>query len=382
MRFDFLTPGRIVFGSGRLDEVGELSEGMGRQAFLAVSGTMARNGTAERVTEALGKRGIETVLFSGVSEEPSPEIVEEAVGIARQAGCDMVIALGGGSVIDTGKAVAGMVPNAGYIKEYLEGVGTGRRMERDPLPMIAIPTTAGTGSERTKNAVITSREEGFKRSFRDERLYPDIALIDPSLAVSLPPAQTAASGMDALTQLIESYVSRKSNPVTDALALYGMGLAGCALQRAYDNGTDLSAREDMALASTLSGVCLANAGLGAAHGIAAALGCLYGIPHGIACAILIPHVMRLNADVSPARFAAVGQALTGRQGDEKQMAQAAVAFVEKLTEGLGIPMDLRQYGIPKSDAERIAGAVSESSMSGNPLPMDAAATAAFVASLL
>ena len=382
MRFDFLTPGRIVFGSGRLSEIGELSQGMGRRFFLVSARSMVRNGAAERVAVLLKEKGIESVLYDRVDEEPSPRIVNEATGIARGDGCDSVIALGGGSVIDTGKAVSGMAPNPGDIVEYLEGVGTGRVMGRDPLPMIAIPTTSGTGSERTKNAVITSREEGFKRSFRDERLYPDIALIDPGLTVSLPPAQTAASGMDALTQLIESYVSRKSTPVTDALALYGMGLGGRALKRIYDDGTDLAAREDMALASTLSGICLANAGLGAAHGIAASLGSLYGIPHGIACAILIPHVMRMNARSFPGRYAEVGRALTGRGGSEQEMVDSAVAFVEKLARDLSIPTDLALYDIPKSDAERIAGAVSGSSMSGNPLPMDGAATAAFVTSLL
>ena len=382
MRFDFLTPGRIVFGSGRLSEIGELSQGMGRRFLLVSARSMVRNGAAERVAVLLKEKGIESVLYDRVDEEPSPRIVNEATGIARNDECDAVIALGGGSVIDTGKAVSGMAPNSGDIVEYLEGVGTGRVMEHDPLPMIAIPTTSGTGSERTKNAVITSREEGFKRSFRDERLYPDIALIDPSLTVSLPPAQTAASGMDALTQLIESYVSRKSTPITDALALYGMNLAGKCLKRAYDDGGDLSAREDMSLASTLSGICLANAGLGAAHGVAAALGCLYGIPHGIACAILIPHVMRMNARSFPGRFADVGRALTGRDGSEAEMADSAVVFVETLARGLGIPTDLARYDIPKTDAERIAGAVSGSSMSGNPLPMDAAATAAFAASLL
>lgn len=382
MRFDFLTPGRIVFGSGRLSEIGELSQGMGRRFLLVSARSMVRNGAAERVAVLIKEKGIESVLYDRVDEEPSPRIVNEATGIARNDECDAVIALGGGSVIDTGKAVSGMAPNSGDIVEYLEGVGTGRVMERDPLPMIAIPTTSGTGSERTKNAVITSREEGFKRSFRDERLYPDIALIDPGLTVSLPPAQTAASGMDALTQLIESYVSRKSTPVTDALALYGMGLGGRALKRTYDDGTDLAAREDMALASTLSGICLANAGLGAAHGIAASLGSLYGIPHGIACAILIPHVMRMNARSFPGRYAEVGRALTGRGGSEQEMVDSAVAFVEKLARDLSIPTDLARYDIPKSDAERIAGAVSGSSMSGNPLPMDGAATAAFVTSLL
>ena len=382
MKFDFLTPGRIVFGSGRLAEIGELAQGMGRRFFLVCARSMVRNKNAERVVKILKEKGMESVLYDGVNEEPSPRTVDEATGIARDNACDAVIALGGGSVIDTGKAVSGMVPNPGDIVDYLEGVGTGRVMQCDPLPMIAIPTTSGTGSERTKNAVITSQEQGFKRSFRDERLYPDVAIIDPSLTVSLPPAQTAASGMDALTQLIESYVSRKSTPVTDALALYGMGLAANALKRAYDDGADIAAREDMALASTLSGICLANAGLGAAHGVAAALGCLYGIPHGIACAILIPHVMRMNARSFPGRFAQVGRALTGRDGSEAEMVDSAVAFVEKLARDLGIPADLARYDIPKTDAERIAGAVSTSSMSGNPLPMDAAATAAFAAYLL
>jgi len=382
LNFDFLTPGRIVFGSGRIAEIGDLFQGMGRRVFLVSARSMVRNGTAGRIADILKEKGFEPVLYDGVDEEPSPRIVSEATEIARTNNCDAVVALGGGSVIDTGKAVSGMAPNAGDIVEYLEGVGTGRVMEHDPLPMIAIPTTSGTGSERTKNAVITSRAQGFKRSFRDERLYPDIALIDPGLTVSLPPDQTAASGMDALTQLIESYVTRKSTPVTDALALYGMRLAGRALKRAYDDGADLAAREDMALAGTLSGICLANAGLGAAHGIAAALGSLYGVPHGVACAILIPPVMRMNAGAYPGRFADVGRALTGGTGDDREMADRSVAFVEKLAQDLSIPADLAQYEIPRSDAARIAGAVSGSSMSGNPLPMDTEATAAFVASLL
>lgn len=382
MNFDFLTPGRIVFGNGRLTEIGGLAEGMGACFLLVAASSMVRAGHAGRVMKALKEKGMRTVLYDKVKGEPSPEMVDEVARTARRENCDAVIALGGGSVLDTGKAAAGLTPNEGTVTEYLEGVGTGRRMTRDPLPMIAVPTTAGTGSERTKNAVITSQEKGFKRSFRDERLYPDIALVDPLLTVSLPPAQTAACGMDALTQLIEAYVSRKSNPITDALALYGMGIAARALPRAYQNGEDIKAREEMALSSLLSGICLANAGLGAAHGIAAALGCLYAIPHGIACAILIPHVMRLNVQAAPERFARVGRALTGRDGEDREMADAAVTFVAELTEGIGIPADLSQYHIPASDAYRIAGTVSTSSMSGNPLPMDAAATVAFVTSLL
>lgn len=382
MTFQFFAPGRIHFGAGRIGEIGTLARGLGSRFLLVSSHSLVCAGTAQRVIASLEEQDLIAILYDGVTGEPSPHTVDDATRIARMAGCDGVIALGGGSVIDTGKAVSGMASNEGEITEYLEGVGAGRTMVRDPLPMIAVPTTAGTGSEMTKNAVITSTEKGFKRSFRDERLYPTIAIVDPALAVSLPPAQTAASGMDALTQLIESYVSRKSTPMTDALALYGMPLAARALPRAYADGTDIAAREEMALASLLSGVCLANAGLGAAHGIAAALGCLYGIPHGIACAILIPHVMRLNCEVVPGRFAAVGRGLTGREGSDGEMADAAVTFVTRLAEGIGIPMDLKQYGIPAADAGRIAEAVSTSSMSGNPLPMDTIATAAFVASLL
>jgi alcohol dehydrogenase class IV len=291
----------------------------------------------------------------------------------------MVIGLGGGSAIDAAKAVAGMLTHGGAALDYLEVVGAGRALERAAAPMVAIPTTAGTGSEVTRNAVLTYRPKRFKASMRSEHLMARIALVDPALTDSAPPDVTASTGLDALTQLIEPYVSKAAHPLTDGIALQGVRLAARALRRAWQDGGDQAARDDMALASLLGGICLANAGLGAVHGFAAPLGARYPVPHGCACAALLPHVMAANVAAlraeqgsSPtlARYAELGEVLTGRRGlDMQSSIDEAVRWVADLVQELGIPK-LSRYGLGEQDvASLVADAKRASSMRYNPVDL-------------
>jgi len=308
--------------------------------------------------------------------------VENGAQLAIEAHCNMVISLGGGSVIDTGKAIAGLATNGAPLRDYLEGVGTGKEVTQPTLPFIAIPTSSGTGAEVTRNAVICSRTEGWKRSFRHEMLYAKVALIDPELTLGLPSVQTAASGMDALTQLMEAYISKKQNPMCDGMALEGMRLAAWALPAAFEDGNYMEAREAMALASLMSGLCLANGGLGADHGIAASLGGNLGIPHGLACAILLSPVMAFNAQSNPAKFTQMAYALTGKQVAPVEAGNVVAAFVKALATRLHIPSDLKASHIDNAMLDKLANDSMGSSMSGNPIPMDIAATKAFLQALI
>ena len=254
------------------------------------------DGPLGRLETALAAEGVSTVRFL-VRGEPTTDLVDRGVRMALAAGCDCVVGLGGGSVLDAAKAIAGLMTNGGESLDYLEVVGRGRILENPAAPILAIPTTSGTGSEVTKNSVLAEPRAGVKASIRSPLLLPRIALVDPALTLSLPPLETAATGLDALTQLIETYVTPRANPVTDLLALDGIARAARALPRALRDGADREARADMALASLFGGLCLANAGLGAVHGIAAPLGGRHPVPHGVACALLLSHVFETNARV-------------------------------------------------------------------------------------
>jgi alcohol dehydrogenase class IV len=285
------------------------------------------------------------------------------------------VAIGGGSVIDTAKAIAGLLTNDGDPLDYLEVVGRGQPLTRAALPWIAVPTTAGTGAEVTRNAVLAVPEKRVKVSLRSALLLPRVALVDPELTHDLPPALTAATGLDALTQLIEPYVSRRANPMTDAVCVDGIRRAARSLRRASENGRDASAREDMALASLYGGIALANAGLGAVHGFAGPIGGMLPAPHGAICAALLPHVVEANlralrdrAPRSPAlaRYEEVARLLTGRA---QAVADDAAPWLRDLTRALGIA-PLRDYGITSTDFAAIAAAAEKaSSMKANPLPL-------------
>jgi alcohol dehydrogenase class IV len=369
INFEFLSPSLIKFGPGVFNHLGELLNGMGKKTLVVLgSGSLRASGAVERLLKQLDEIRIDYCFYEGISAEPEIETADKGVLLAREYGCDLVIGLGGGSVIDTAKAIAGLATHEGSVMDYLEGVGKGLIINRPSLPCVAIPTTAGTGTEVTKNAVISSRNGRFKKSLRSPYLIPKIALIDPALTLTLPPNWTAWGGMDVLTQLIESYVSKKAQPIPEALALYGIPLVANNLLPAYKTGTDLGAREKMALAALLSGLALANSGLGAAHGLASALGAYCPLPHGLACAMLLPAVMELNIESNIEKFARIGEALTGSR-DYKSPSQAAgagIRFVRELLSSLDISSNLRNYGIEPDMVQLLVTASFGSSMSGNP----------------
>jgi alcohol dehydrogenase class IV len=302
--------------------------------------------------------------------EPTIEDIDRALETARAANCDCVIAIGGGSAIDAGKATAGLLANDGSALDYMEVVGKGQKITRPALPWMAIPTTAGTGAEATRNAVIGFPERRFKASIRSELLLPRIALIDPELHVNVPPTVTAASGMDAICQCIESYTSSGANPVADVLALRGISAAARSLRRAYADGADVDAREDMALAALLSGFTLTSAGLGAVHGFAAPLGANFPVPHGVVCAALLPHVIEANVRAGAARerYAMIGRTIAGDHGitDDKAITRT-IDETAALARELNVPR-LSSFGLTRDRIpEMVALARKASSMRYNPV---------------
>ena len=369
MRFEFASAGRVVFGAGVLREAGPIARSMGSRALVVTGRQADRAGPLLADLRAQGV-GVATYSLAG---EPTTGIVRQATQEAREAACDLVMGIGGGSVLDTGKAIAALLANGGDPLDYMEVVGHGKPLTLPSRPFIAIPTTAGTGTEVTRNAVLASTEHRVKASMRSPLMLPALALVDPTLTYTLPPEVTASTGMDALTQLIEPYVSVRANPLTDALCLDGMARVARSLRVACDQGGDAAAREDMALASLFGGFALANAGLGAAHGFAGPIGGMFQAPHGALCAALLPRVMAVNLralqDRRPAspvleRFETVARILTGRTDAR---AADGIRWVEALCADLGVP-PLSTYGILAPDIEVLVGmAGAASSTKGNPI---------------
>ena len=369
MRFEFATATRIIFGTGTLREVGPLAAGMGNRALVVTGRRVER---AKPLLDDLAAQGVEAVAFS-VAGEPTTEGVCLGAQRGREADCDLVIGFGGGSVLDTGKAVAALLTNGGVPDDYLEVIGKGKPLPRPSAPCIAIPTTAGTGTEVTRNAVLRSPEHRVKVSLRSPLMLPRLALVDPELTHSMPPEVTASTGLDALTQLMEPYVSKRANPLTDALCREGMRRAARSLRRAYERGDDVSAREDMAMASLFGGLALANAKLGAVHGFAGPMGGMFLAPHGAVCASLLPHAMAVNVRALRERFPEseallrydeIARILTG---DEEATADDGVAWVGNLCQALRIPT-LASYGVTEEDFPvLIEKTAVSSSMKGNPI---------------
>lgn len=370
MKYSLTMPQKVVFGCGEAANIPKLAAALGTRFLIAANPPLVASGAVQRLADGLAAEGLCAEVYGGVTGEPTPQMVEAAAELAVRAGCDALIGIGGGSAMDVAKAAAGIATNGAPVKDYLEGVGTLRRMTKPPLPFIAVPTTSGTGAEATKNAVISDAAAGYKASFRSDSLMARLAVVDPELTVSSPPNVTAWSGMDALTQLMEAYISRKSQPFTDALALSGIEAASGALKRAFEDGGDIGARERMAYGSHLSGICLANAGLGAAHGLAAAFGAVEGTPHGLICAVLLPHVMELNMPHTGGKAKALSRALTGKEWpDAGDNGKAVTGFIRELASSLGIPDRLGLQGMDAAREERLLAAVSRSSMSGNPVEL-------------
>ncbi|MGI5920027.1 MAG: iron-containing alcohol dehydrogenase [Christensenellales bacterium] len=369
MGFEFITAPRIVFEWGAVKKLPGICAGLGKRCLVVTGGSsLRRSGVLNTLLEGLADNGVHVTLYDRASGEPTLQTVDAAVERGRSAGVDVVLGIGGGSAMDTAKAAAGVIPNAGSVRDYLEGVGTAKITE-NPLPFIAAPTTAGTGSEVTKNAVIMSKEDKFKVSIRDDRMMARVAVVDSELTVSVPPDVTAASGMDALCQLIESFTTALANPMCDALALYYTPRAMEALRRAYDDGSDRQAREMMSLAAMVSGMCLANSGLGAAHGIGAGLGAVLGVLHGVACGMLLPHVMRYNAAHGVLKYAQLALAVCGRHyASDEDGARAVADAVAELALHLKLPVSLRELGVTEANVDELAAASMGSSMKKNPVP--------------
>ncbi|MCX7871973.1 MAG: iron-containing alcohol dehydrogenase [Verrucomicrobiae bacterium] len=370
MNFEFATPTRIVFGCGSIQTAAEYINA-NALCLLAIVGK-----NPSRFEPFFNKINptIKTIFYT-INGEPTIELVEQGVQIARQHKCDMVAGIGGGSVIDAAKAISALITNSGKLIDYLEVIGHGKPLEKPAIPYIAIPTTAGTGAEVTKNAVITSTNYNVKASLRHQFLYPKLAVVDPELTISAPPELTASTGLDALTQLIEPFISAKSNPLTDALCIEGLKRIARSLKRAFENGKDLSARTDMALASLFSGMALANAGLGAVHGFAAPIGGSFPAPHGAVCAALLPPVMQVNLKALKERtpqshtlekIQTIARILTN---NPNAVYEDAIHWLSDTCKYLKIKK-LGELGIKQSDFPSIIEkAKKASSMKGNPIQL-------------
>lgn len=371
MNFEFATATQIIFGSGSLFDLGPLAVRLGQRALVVTGSSGLR---AAPLFDILKQTGVSYTTFTVIGE-PTADTVRQGVTQARRDNSELIIGFGGGSVLDAGKAIAALLTNRGDPLDYLEVIGRGQALTQAPAPYIAIPTTAGTGSEVTRNAVLGSPEHRVKVSLRSPLMLPRLALVDPELTLTMPPPVTATTGLDALTQVIEPYVTPKANPITDGFCLEGMHRAARSLQRAYEEGENLSAREDMALASLCGGLALANAKLGAVHGFAGVLGGMFDAPHGAICAALLPHTTAINIQalrerqpesLALERYDEVAQLLTD---DLEAAAAAAVPWLETLCQDLQIP-GLGAYGLTPADfPEVIAKSQVSSSMQGNPIKL-------------
>jgi alcohol dehydrogenase class IV len=364
MPFEFATATRIVFGAGKARELPAQAAALGRRALLV---TGSRPGYGQTLVG-----GLEAVPFP-VASEPTIDLIRHGTRYARSENCDLVIAVGGGSALDAGKALAAMLTNPGDPLDYLEVIGRGQSLAHAPAPFIAVPTTAGTGSEVTRNAVLGSPEHQVKVSLRSASMLPRLALIDPELTLPLPRSVTASTGLDALTQVIEPYVSARANRMTDLFCVEGIRAIATALPAAYQNGNDLAARTSMAWSALLGGLALANAGLGVVHGFAAPIGGMFNGPHGAICAAVLPHAMAVNVEALRSRasgsgalerYGEVARLLTGRP---HATADDGVRWVADLCRRLEIP-PLGGYGVsPDHIPELVEKASQTSSMKGNPI---------------
>jgi alcohol dehydrogenase len=383
---------RIHFGSGRVRQLPDLIAAYGSRALLVTGARALRASPAwSALADALRHRGIAWQSLA-VAGEPSPHLVDDAVRRFRQTGIDVVVGIGGGSALDAAKAIAGLLEPGNSVMDHLEGVGPELPYIGPAIPFIAVPTTAGTGSEATRNAVLSVHgRNGFKKSFRDEKLVAEHALVDPDLLATCPPDIIAANGMDALTQLIESYVSNRATPLTDSLALSGIEAARDGLLAFYADAADDQARTRMAYSALLSGITLAQAGLGSVHGLAAPLGAFFPIPHGVACGTLVAEATRVNIDAMRQRaadhpalpkYARLGRLLANDSTLPEDAAHAAlVEILAAWTGALAMPR-LGHFGVTPDDVAHIVANSRGSSMKTNPVVLDDAEIGAIVSARL
>ncbi len=373
MRFEFATAGRIVFGPGVSAELAKIAMSYGRRVFVVTGRDKIRRAGMVADLEAAGC----TCRLFGVPGEPTVDLVREGAEALRLFAPNVVVAIGGGSAIDAGKAIAALGANPDDVLEYLEIVGRGRPLPNRPVPFIAVPTTAGTGSEVTRNAVLGVPEHGVKASLRSPSMLPAVALVDPDLTLGLSREITAATGLDALTQLIEPFVCNRANPMTDSLCRDGIAMVSAALPKVCANGRDAESRAAMSYGSLLGGIALANAGLGVVHGFAAPIGGMFPAPHGAVCAALLPYGMAANVralrerdpeGLALEKYSEIAKIVTGYPDAE---AEAGAEWAWRLVQGSGIP-PLRTYGISNADVAGLVEKASHaSSMKANPVRLTA-----------
>ena len=371
MSFEFATADKIIFGAGTALQIGKLASGFGHKALVVFGKSFLKS---HPIMQDLKAHGIQCECFR-ITKEPTVPMVMAGANKARRAACDVVIAIGGGSVIDSGKVIAALLTNQGDLYDYLETIGKGQAIINAPAPFLALPTTAGTGTEVTCNSVLISPEHEVKVSMRSHLMLPKIAIIDPELTYSMPPSITANTGMDAITQLIEAFVSRDSNPLTDGICREGLMRTAGSMEKVFLDGSNIKAREDMCIASLFGGIALANAKLGAVHGIAGPLGGMYPSSHGGVCGRLLPFVMATNIAALKNRFPA-SDALTRYKeiarmvtGNLKASALESVIWVQNLCDSMGVA-PLSRYGVHEKDIDRIVERSQKaSSMRGNPVQL-------------
>jgi len=351
--FTVTQPTRIRFGVDSINDLpGLVRELGGSKVFLVVDPGLARAGLVERITAPLIGAGVPFELYDRVDPEPGLKLADNGAKLAKKAKCDCVVGAGGGSAMDVAKAVSILLTNGGKAEDYL-GLG---KISKPGVPKIMIPTTAGTGAEVTFTAVFINEKTKSKGGMNGDPLYPDAALLDPALTVSMPPHVTATTGIDALTHALEAFVSTQSHPISDMYALEAIDLISNNLAMAYAHGGNLEARSNMLLGSLLAGKALATAGVGLVHAMAYPLGGMFGIPHGLANAVLLPYVMAYNLIGNPGRFALLAEVLGAEVADKpvREAAEAAVETVYRLNQDVGIPTSLADLKIPAKKIPEMA----------------------------
>ena len=368
MKFGLRFPTEIIFGNDTINQIGTKSREYGDKAFLVTGrSAMRKAGSIEKIVNLLKSAGFEDVyLYDQAEHDPSVKTVDQGVKLAKDGNYNVVIGVGGGSAMDTAKTIASLINNEGSTADYQSG----KEITKPGVPFIAVPTTAGTGAEITNNSVITNTEKKIKQSIRSPLMIAKVAIVDPILTVTMPPNVTASSGMDALTQAIETYVSLAANPFSDTLALRSISLISHNLVKAFENGNDMEARENMAMGSLFGAMAFANSALGAVHGLAHPVGALFDVPHGVICGLLLPYVMEYNLSAKTDRFAQIakimGQYIDG-ESDEAN-AQKAVDFVHDLIAKMRLPKRLNELGINRDNLPLIARSAKGSSLNNNPRP--------------
>lgn len=366
MNYEITLPEKIVFEAGIIERCGDLIKKYGKNILLITgSSSLKKSGYYDKIIESLKKNNLEYTLFSEINSEPSPQIVDRATEIAVEKKVDCIVGIGGGSVIDTAKSVSALAVNEKGIENYLEGVGHGYKVMKKPLPFIAVPTTAGSGAEATKNAVITSYDKKYKKSFRDDKLIAKLIIVDPALTITLPKEETRNGGMDAICQLIESYTTNKANSFCKALSLYHIPKAIDSLCELMSNPEELTLRKVMIESSLYSGITLANSGLGAVHGLASGIGGMFNIPHGLICAILLPHIVKLNTTKKSNLYTDISLATDG-SGDSFRFSD----YLFNINSKLGIEFDFKKCNIKKEFAKEIIERSKGGSMNGNPVNLN------------